>query len=204
MSLQSPWRPLFLAALAASASSAWCDTASAREPREWALFDPDLSTRRAGLGLGYAELDLPGDEARRGLSLELWGSIRTTRRRAYAELRQTLMIGAFENSTFLFGASQALHAGVALGVLRLGSGFGVAPIGFDLSPSDATLHVLSPSAFLLLGLEVRRVQIAVRGEVRYLFRLFGREDAALRSLVLQVGLERQRRQPPRRVEPYFR
>lgn len=184
---------------------AWSAHATAREPREWALLDPDISSRKAGLGLGYSELRLGNAvDPQQGVSLELWGSLRTTRRRAFAELRQALAFRAFERSTFAFGAAQSLHAGVALGPLRIGSGFGLSPIGFDLSSSDATLHLLSPHAFLLVGFELGRLRLALRGEVQYWVRLFGREDAHLRSAVLEVALERA---PPRvrpRIEPYVR
>lgn len=186
--------------------TSWTTCALGREPREWALFDPDLSKRRSGWSLGAAQIrDWSDAEWQRGATLEIWGSLRTARGIAFAELRQAVVLRGFEGPTFVAGVSQGLYAGLALGAFELGAGAALTPVGADISRGRLALDVLSPETALRLGFDIGPVHIGFRGYVQYLARLFGREDAVLQGLTLDVGLLRPSlHRSTQRIEPYHR
>jgi hypothetical protein len=154
------------------------------------LFDPLSSERRSGLALGALQIrELSEAESRKGASLALWGA-RTTRRGAvFAELRQVFGVRAFEGSTVVLDVSEyMLDAGLRLGPLRFGSGFGVLPIGFAWSQGELILDLLCPQASLFVSTRLGDASLGLRARTQYLFRVLGRENAFVNGLTLEVSL----------------
>jgi hypothetical protein len=154
------------------------------------LFDPRSSERRTGLALGALQIrELSEAESRKGAGLALWGA-RTTRRGAvFAELRQVFGVRAFEGSTVAFDVSEyMLDAGLRLGPLRFGTGFGVLPVGFAWSHGELILDVLSPQASLFVSTRLGDSSLGLRARSQYLFRVLGRENAFVNGLTLEVSL----------------
>jgi hypothetical protein len=181
--------------------------ASERPYREWALLDPYLSERESGPGFGWVEYrETSGGPVSRGVSVELGGTVTTVRRHLFAELRQAFYFRALSNSRYVFGASEySLHAGLSLGPLELGPGFGILPFAVDLTEGDLGLSVLCPQGSVLLSVDLGPVELGLRAYQGYDFQLFGGNDAFVRGVTLDVNLERKPpKSRPRRVERYRR
>jgi hypothetical protein len=160
--------------------------------REWALLDPFVSERESGPGLGWVELrETSGGPVSRGVSLEIGGTVTTTRSHLFSELRQAFFFRALSNSRYVFGASEySLHAGLSLGPLELGSGFGILPVGVDLTDGELGLQVLCPQGSLLLAVDFGAFELGVRAYQGYVFQLLGGNDSFVRGVTLDVNLER--------------
>ncbi len=173
--------------------------------REWALLDPYLSERESGPGVGWVEMrEAHGGAVSRGLSLELGGTVTTTRSHLFSELRQSFFFRALSNSRYVFGASEySLHAGLSLGPVELGSGFGILPVGVDLDDGELGLQVLCPQGSLLLSLDLGGLELGVRAYQGYVFQLLGGNDSFVRGVTLDLNFQRKPpKNRPREIERY--
>lgn len=179
--------------------------ASERPYREWALLDPYLSERESGPGFGWVEYrETSRGSVSRGVSVELGGTVTTTRRHLFSELRQAFFFRALSNSRYVFGASEySLHAGLSLGPLELGPGFGILPFAVDLTDGDFGLSVLCPQGSVMLSVDLGAVELGVRAYQGYVFQVLGGDDAFVRGITLDVSFQRKppKGRPPR-VERY--
>jgi hypothetical protein len=178
---------------------------SERPYREWALLDPYLSERESGPSLGWVELrETSGGPASRGVSIETGGTVTTTRSHLFSELRQAFYFRALSRSRYVLGASEySLHAGLSLGPLEVGTGFGILPAGLTLTDGELGLQVLCPQGSLMLAADLGSFELAVRAYQGYVFQWFGGDDSFVRGLTLDVNFERKPPQkPPGRVERY--
>ena len=195
-----------LLVLLAIAPQALAEPAESEPPyREWALLDPYLSERESGPGVGWVEMrETSGGSVSRGLSLELGGTVTTTRSHLFSELRQSFFFRALSNSRYVFGASEySLHAGLSLGPVELGTGFGILPVGIDFNDGELGLEVLCPQGSLLLALDLGAFELGVRAYQGYVFQLLGGNDSFVRGLTLDVNLERKPpKTRPRVIERY--
>ena len=195
-----------LLALLAIAPHAFAEPAEDMRPyREWALLDPYLSERESGPGVGWVEMrETSGGTVSRGLSLELGGAVTTTRGQLFSELRQSFFFRALSNSRYVVGVSEySLHAGLSLGPVELGTGFGILPLAVDLNDGELGLEVLCPQGSLLLAFDLGGVELAVRAHQGYVFQLLGGNDSFVRGLTLDVNFERKPpKTRPRVVERY--
>ncbi len=173
--------------------------------REWALLDPFLSERESGPGLGWVEQrETSGGPVSRGVSLEIGGTVTTTRSHLFSELRQAFFFRALSNSRYVIGLSEySLHAGLSLGPLEVGTGFGILPAGLTMTDGEFGLQVLCPQGSLMLAADLGGIELGVRAYQGYVFQWFGGNDSFVRGLTLDVSLERQpSKNRPRRVERY--
>jgi hypothetical protein len=183
-----------LLAAIAVAPRAHAEPAPAKRPyREWVLLDPYTSERESGPGLGYVELEeVSSGLVSRGVSLELGGTITTTRGQLFSELRQAFFLRALSNSRYVFGASEySLHAGLSLGPVELGTGFGVLPIGLELADGEFGLQMLCPQGSLLLAVDLGGVELGLRAHQGYVFHVWGGAAAFVRGLTLDLSLQRE-------------
>jgi hypothetical protein len=173
--------------------------------REWALLDPFVSERESGPGLGWVEQrETSGGPVSRGVSIEIGGTVTTTRGHLFSELRQAFFFRALSNSRYTIGASEySLHAGLSFGPLELGSGFGILPAGLTMIDGELGLQLLCPQGSLSLAVDLGGIELGVRAYQGYVFQWWGGNDSFVRGLTLDVSFERKPpKNRPRRIEPY--